>query len=61
MRRNAETLRPLITHRFPLDRIADAYAAADDKSEDARKAFQFGVWFPPSPHPPEILLSSTET
>ena len=22
---------PLVTHRFPLDRIADGFAAADDK------------------------------
>jgi threonine dehydrogenase-like Zn-dependent dehydrogenase len=37
MRRNAETLRALITHRFPLDRIDEAYATADDKSSGAIK------------------------
>jgi threonine dehydrogenase-like Zn-dependent dehydrogenase len=37
MRRNAETLRALITHRFPLDRIDEAYAIADDKSSGAIK------------------------
>jgi threonine dehydrogenase-like Zn-dependent dehydrogenase len=37
MRRNADALRRLITHRFPLDRIDDAYAAALDKSSGAIK------------------------
>lgn len=37
MRRNAESLRRLITHRYPLDQIADAYATADDKSSGAIK------------------------
>jgi 2-desacetyl-2-hydroxyethyl bacteriochlorophyllide A dehydrogenase len=37
MRRNAESLRRVITHRFPLDQVADAYAAADDKRSGAIK------------------------
>jgi len=37
MRRNAERLRPIITHRFPLDEVAQAYATADDKSTGAIK------------------------
>jgi len=37
MRSNADLLRPMITHRFPLDRITDAYATADDKSSGAIK------------------------
>jgi threonine dehydrogenase-like Zn-dependent dehydrogenase len=37
MRRNASTLRPLITHRYPLDQVAEAYATADDKSSGAIK------------------------
>ena len=37
MRRNAETLRRLITHRFPLERVTEAYATADDKRSGAIK------------------------
>ena len=37
MRRHAEQLRPMITHRFALDDVANAYAAADDKSSGAIK------------------------
>ena len=37
MRRNAEMLRPMVTHRFPLERVAEAYATADDKSSGAIK------------------------
>ena len=37
MRRNAAMLRPVVTHRFPLDRVAEAYATADDKSSGAIK------------------------
>ena len=37
MRRNAESLRRAITHRFPLDQVAEAYATADDKSTGAIK------------------------
>ncbi len=37
MRRNAESLRRCITHRFPLDQVADAYATADDKKSGAIK------------------------
>ncbi len=37
MRRDADNLRQLITHRFPLDRAAEAYATADDKSSGAIK------------------------
>jgi 2-desacetyl-2-hydroxyethyl bacteriochlorophyllide A dehydrogenase len=37
MRRNAESLRRCITHRFSLEDIAQAYATADDKSSGAIK------------------------
>lgn len=37
MRRNAGTLRRCITHRFPLERVADAFAIADDKKSGAIK------------------------
>lgn len=37
MRRNAESLRRCITHRYKLDQIADAYAAAGDKTSGAIK------------------------
>jgi threonine dehydrogenase-like Zn-dependent dehydrogenase len=37
MRRNAAAMKGMITHRYPLDRIADAYATADDKSTGAIK------------------------
>jgi (R,R)-butanediol dehydrogenase/meso-butanediol dehydrogenase/diacetyl reductase/L-iditol 2-dehydrogenase len=37
MRRNAERLRPIITHRFALDDVAEAYSTADDKSTGAIK------------------------
>jgi len=37
MRRNAVLLRPMITHRFPLDRIDEAYTTAGDKSSGAIK------------------------
>ena len=37
MRRNAESLRRCITHRFPLAEIERAYATADDKSSGAIK------------------------
>ncbi len=37
MRRNADTLRPLVTHRFSLEQVAEAYATADDKSSGAIK------------------------
>ncbi len=37
MRRNADSLRRMITHRFSLDEIAKAYATADDKSSGAIK------------------------
>ncbi len=36
-RREAPELRPMITHRFPLDAVADAYRTADDKSSGAIK------------------------
>jgi 2-desacetyl-2-hydroxyethyl bacteriochlorophyllide A dehydrogenase len=37
MRRHAERLRPVITHRFALEDVAEAYAAADDKKSGAIK------------------------
>jgi threonine dehydrogenase-like Zn-dependent dehydrogenase len=37
MRRNADSMRRLITHRFPLAEVAQAYATADDKSSGAIK------------------------
>lgn len=37
MRRNAESLRRCITHRYSLEDIARAYATADDKSSGAIK------------------------
>jgi len=37
MRRHADQLRSVITHRFPLDDVAQAYATADDKSSGAIK------------------------
>jgi 2-desacetyl-2-hydroxyethyl bacteriochlorophyllide A dehydrogenase len=37
MRRRAHDMRALITHRFALDDVAQAYAAADDKSSGAIK------------------------
>jgi threonine dehydrogenase-like Zn-dependent dehydrogenase len=37
MRRNAESLRRVITHRFALEDVARAFATADDKSSGAIK------------------------
>ncbi len=37
MRRDPETMRRLITHRFPLEDVAKAYETADDKSTGAIK------------------------
>jgi 2-desacetyl-2-hydroxyethyl bacteriochlorophyllide A dehydrogenase len=37
MRRNAESLRRCITHRFPLEDVARAYETAEDKSSGAIK------------------------
>ena len=37
MRRQGQHLRSMITHRFPLEGVADAYATADDKRSGAIK------------------------
>jgi 2-desacetyl-2-hydroxyethyl bacteriochlorophyllide A dehydrogenase len=37
MVRNAGSLRRIITHRFPLEKVADAYSTADDKKSGAIK------------------------
>ena len=37
MRRGGEKLRSMITHRFPLESVAEAYETADDKKSGAVK------------------------
>lgn len=37
VRRDPERMRRLVTHRFPLERVAEAYATADDKASGAIK------------------------